>query len=318
MTTGSAVDAGSRRETVAERRVRLRELLLWWLPFGFYVPLTLGLILHYTQPGDAPGYDGWLYREAAATWLRGGDPWSVGNAVAHFPGAPSSIVAFVPTVVVPAEIWRPLGVVLCLAAAAFLVRRLGYSWLWLAYPPLATGILLGQPGVGVGALLVTRLAAAAPLLKPWAGIPLLFRPRFAIAAAAIGLSAVVIAFPLWLEWIRRLPELSARLSTELHGGMPLWASVVGGAALVIIWRLRPDDAPWLAVSAIWPYPEYHNAILALPTRKRPLLFILALVPGPAAVVAYAVWLVFAPRLRERSPLLATRDDETIPVGASRG
>src|SRR6185369_3179614 len=70
----------------AERRARFLDRLLWLLPFGFYVPLTLGLIAHYLQPGDAPGYDGWLYREAAATFLAGGDPWSVGASNAHFPG----------------------------------------------------------------------------------------------------------------------------------------------------------------------------------------------------------------------------------------
>jgi hypothetical protein len=298
------------RETVSERRARLIDLLLSWVPFGFYVPLTAGLILHYLRPGDAPGYDGWLYRQAAATWLAGGDPWSVGLPNAHFPGAPSSIIAFVPTVALPPDLWRGLVVVLCLAAGAFLVRRLGYSWLWLAYPPLSTGILLGQPGVIVGALLVTRLAVLAPLFKPWAGIPLLFQPRRAIVAAAIGLATVVLASGLWLEWFRRLPELSARLSTELHGGMPVWASAVGAAALFVVWRRRPDDAPWLAVSAVWPYPEYHNAILAMPTRNRPVLLILAVLPGPLAVVLYAVFLllepVVTPLLRVPRPVPATR------------
>src|SRR5689334_17671408 len=97
-------------------RARLVDRLLLWLPFGFYVPLTLGLIAHYLQPGDAPGYDGWLYREAASTYLTGGDPWSVGLPDAHFPGAPSTILAFLPTVIVPADVWRALSVVICLAA----------------------------------------------------------------------------------------------------------------------------------------------------------------------------------------------------------
>jgi hypothetical protein len=271
--------------------------MLWILPFGFYVPLTLGLIAHYLQPGDAPGYDGWLYRQAAATYVAGGDPWSVGASNAHFPGAPSTIIAFLPSVLVPADLWRPLTVLICLAAGAFIIRRYGYSWLWLTYPPLATGILLGQPGVAVVALLITRVAFAAPLIKPWAGIPLLFRPRLALLAVALALATFAAASVLWLEWTRRLPELSARLSSELHGGVPLWANLLGAIALFVILRRRPSEAPWLAVSALWPFPEYHNAILALPTRRRVVLLILALVPGPAAVVAYAGWILAEPAIR---------------------
>jgi hypothetical protein len=277
--------------------------MLWILPFGFYVPLTLGLIAHYLQPGDAPGYDGWLYRQAAATYASGGDPWSVGASNAHFPGAPSTIVAFLPSVLVPADLWRPLTVLICLAAGALIIRRFGYSWLWLTYPPLATGILLGQPGVAVVALLITRFAAAAPLIKPWAGIPLLFRPRRALLAVALAIATFVAASGLWLEWIRRLPELSARLSSELHGGVPLWANALGAIALFVIWRQRPSEAPWLAVSALWPFPEYHNAILALPTRRRVVLLILALVPGPTVVVAYACWILVEPLVASRVTVL---------------
>jgi hypothetical protein len=193
-----------------------------------------------------------------------------------------------------------LSVILCLAAGAFVIRRSGLHWLWLTYPPVATGILLGQPGVIVVALLLTRLAAAAPLLKPWAGIPLLFRPRVALIAVGLGIATFLVASGLWLEWLRRFSELSARLSNELHGGVPIWANVAGAVALFVIWRRRPSEAPWLAVSALWPFPEYHNAILALPTRRRAVLLLLALVPGPAVVVGYALWIVAEPTIL-RSP-----------------
>lgn len=265
--------------------------ILWIVPFGWYVPVTAGLVIHYTVPGDAPGYDGWLYRQAAVAFLSGHDPWATGVAGAHFAGAPSTILAFIPATLVPADVWRPSAVLGMLLVGAWMARRLEISIAWLAYPPLAVGVLLGQPGVLVAGLLLGRSAALAPVIKPWAGFVLGFWPRRAIVAAGIGLITVAVAPDLWLRWIERLPELSARLSSELHGSLPLWVPAVGGVALIVIWRIRPAQAPWLAVSALWPYPEFHNAIVAMPTRLPLLLFGLALVPGPLVVVAYALWLL---------------------------
>lgn len=257
---------------------------------GYSVAMLLLVGADYAANGKLPGYDGWLYREASATWLAGGDPWSVGVSHAHFAGAPTTILSFVPAVVIPGDAFRWLFVGVCLAAAVYALRRIGLPLYWLLYAPLGVAVILGQPGVLVLALLVS-VPVLAPLIKPFAGLPLLWRPRDAGLAIAGAVVTMLAATDLWLDWWRRLPALSARLTAELHGAEPLPVVIGGAAALVIVaWR-RPQHARWLAVAALWPLPEYHYAILALPTRLPWLLLLMAVVPGPIPVIAYAVWIL---------------------------
>ncbi len=284
--------AGSPRESLGAR-------ILWIVPFALYLPWTAALIWHYATSGDTPGYDGWLYRKAAEAFVQGGDPWAIGVSTAHFSGAPSVIAVFLPTVLLPPDLWRVLSVVVCLAIAVAILIRVRLSMVWLAWPPLAVGILLGQPGVIILGLLLSPLAFIAPSIKAWAAIPLLGRPRMLLVSVIFGFLTVVLLPGLWLSWFDRLPELSARLVNELHGGIPLWASVVGGIAAVVIWYYRRSEAFWLGVSAVWPFPEYHNAILALPVRRPALLLGFSLIPGPPVVVAYASWLLLTECLLPR-------------------
>ena len=126
--------------TAAQRLRDLVTLIVWVVPFAFYIPLSVGLTAHFIELGNPPGYDAWLYREAASAALNGSDPWSVGAANAHFPGAPSTIVAFVPATFIPAVVWQWLFVAACLVAGVLLIRHVRLSIAWLAYPPICTGI----------------------------------------------------------------------------------------------------------------------------------------------------------------------------------
>jgi hypothetical protein len=49
------------------------------------------------------------------------------------------------------------------------------------------------------------------------------------------------------------------------------------------------------VPALWPLPEYHYGILALPTGVPLLLAAIAIVPGQVPIVLYAGWLVVGQR-----------------------
>jgi hypothetical protein len=263
--------------------------------FTWYVVVSAALVVAHVSSAHTVGFDGWLYREASATWLAGGDPWSVGPGNAHFAGTPATVLAFVPTTFLPGEAWRIASVVVATAAAVYALRRAGLRLYWLVYPPLFVGILLGQPSVLILALLLSPAAFLAPVVKAIGGIPLLSRPWHAVAAGAVGIAAIIAAPALWRDWLARLPELSTRLQAELHGGSPWWLVGLGAIALLVIVRYRPEHAPWLAVPALWPLPEYHYGILALPTGVPLLLAAIAIVPGQIPIVLYAGWLLVARR-----------------------
>jgi hypothetical protein len=263
--------------------------------FTWYVVVSAALVIAHASSAHTLGFDGWLYREASATWLAGGDPWSVGPDNAHFAGTPATLLAFVPTTFLSGDAWRLGSVALAAAAAVYALRRASLPLYWLIYPPLFVGILLGQPSVLILALLLSPAALLAPLIKAIGGIPLVWRPSHAIAAVVVGVAAILAAPDLWRDWLARLPQLSARLQAELHGGSPWWLVGLGAIALLVIIRYRPEHAPWLAVPALWPLPEYHYGILALPTGVPLLLAAIAIVPGQVPIVLYAGWLVVARR-----------------------
>jgi hypothetical protein len=285
--------------------------------FTWYVIVSAALVIAHVSSAHTLGFDGWLYREASATWLAGGDPWSVGADNAHFAGTPATLLAFVPTTFVSGDAWRLGSVALAAAAAVYALRRATLPLYWLIYPPLFVGILLGQPSVLILALLLSPAALLAPLIKAIGGIPLVWRPSHAIAAVVVGVAAILAAPDLWRDWLARLPQLSARLQAELHGGSPWWLVGLGAIALLVIIRYRPQHAPWLAVPALWPLPEYHYGILALPTGIPLLLAAIAIVPGQVPIVLYAGWLIVARRF-DLARRFIEESNAVAPVGGEPG
>jgi hypothetical protein len=284
--------------------------------FTWYVIVSAGLVIAHASSAHTLGFDGWLYREAAATWLAGGDPWSVGADNVHYAGTPATVLAFVPTTLISEGVWRIGSIVLCAAAAVYALRRATLPLYWLIYPPLFAGIILGQPGVLILALLVSPAAFVAPIIKATGGIPLLWRPAHLVAAGFVVLAAVLVAPALWRDWLGRLPALSTRLETELQGGSPGWLVALGAVALLVIIRYRPQHAPWLAIPALWPLPEYHYGILALPTGVPLLLAAVAIVPGQVPIVLYAGWLVVADRFERARPFIEA-PKAVVPVAGER-
>ena len=272
---------------------RYADLALEFAPFGVYLVIAIAAVVRHLVDGSGFGFDALLYRNAAEAWVTGRDPWDVGIPGVQFAGAPTALFLFAPTVFVPPWLFTILAVVAAGLVSLWVVRRVGLAPYWVLYSPIAVGALLGQPTIFIVALLLTRHRWIAPLVKVIGGIPLLpLRDVRAVllAAAAAGVT-FVLAPSIWLEWFRRLPELSARLQLEL-GAKPDWLMIgIAAGALLVIWRLRPDHAPWLAVAALWPLPEVHYAAFALPTRNRAILLGLILVEPQLVVVAYALFLV---------------------------
>jgi len=298
---------GGERMTESLRGLRLIAGRAGWIvPFGYYVPVTAVLIVHFLSPGNPPGQDAVLYRSAAVAFLQGSDPWAVGTPASHFAGTPATILAFMPMTLIPEEAWRAISIVLNGLIAGAIMVRLRLSLAWLLYPPISIAVLIGQPALLLMGLLLSPLAALAPLINPYGGVPLLWRHRALAVAIALGVATVLIAPGLWVDWIQRLPAISSRLALELHDAEPLWLIMLGALALLVVVKERPQHAPWLAVSALWPLPEYHYAILAMPTALPLVLFGLAIVPGSLTVVLYAAWLLASRYGLPRIPALRIR------------
>jgi len=91
--------------------------------------------------------DGRVYRAAAGAWLAGHDPWSAVVNGYHAAAPPIAVMAFVPAALVPEDLFVPLWTGICFASALFIVRSLRLPGVWLIFPPLVFGVLLGNPAV---------------------------------------------------------------------------------------------------------------------------------------------------------------------------
>jgi hypothetical protein len=302
MESGSAIRAITRRayRSAAElyRSPRLRQgasaaLFVW---FAYQAWLTVrGLLNDWPQHLDTIGVDGRLYYRAAAAWLSGGDPWTAytttntwppSGALVHFlfTGPPPTVIAFVPFLLIPEDLFVVGWMALSVACAVYITRRLGLPVWWALFPPLVSGIAVGNPHTVALALLLsgsTWLQSLAAPVKAYAAIPMVGERQWrAIAVLVIGVGASVILFwPLWSTYLRDYSQIQNWLIATTYGGysatrdprlFALAAAAIGALALV---DLRA--AGWLAVPALWPGTQYFYASFAMPVRSGWLAFVLA-------------------------------------------
>lgn len=296
-----------RRPPIVVERSPLGSPPIWRVFLRFLLP-TLFIAISATQGVDALvrgylGIDTRIYYRAAQAFVGGADPWeavvvndNTGLAY-HFSALPTMVVLGVPFTLVPEDAAVAVVLALCAGSALFVVRRLGLPWYWLAFPPLVAGVLSANPSLPVLALLLTRWAPVAVLLKVYAVVPLLGEARWrAVVVSIVATIATVIAFPsLWLTYARDFGGRAARLVLEAHGGYgslrdPL---LLAGAVIALAFIARRDRraAGWLFVPALWPASQFHWSTLAMPVMT-PLLAVMLALPVrgmPAvAVIAYAL------------------------------
>jgi hypothetical protein len=257
------------------------------------------------------GTDAYLYYRASAAWLHGGNPWDVfvtnQTHVYHYQALPTTTVILAPLTVLPENVFVAAWIVLQLLAAAYTVRRLGLPWWWIAFPPMANGILAGNPSPLLLALLVTAhplAKALAPLLKVYAVVPLLGEGRWRtiLISAVLGSLTIAIAPHLWAQFVAGAGGRTDLLLTESKGGYSAFGNTLGMvgavAALILIARRDLRAAAWLAPIALWPGSQFHWSTLAMPlislpmsAAMLPMAYLLALPAHglpPAAVMIYAV------------------------------
>jgi hypothetical protein len=251
------------------------------------------------------GIDGRIYYRAAQAWLEGHDPWAAGVPVDgfrfDFAGPPPTVLAFAPFAVLPEDVFNVLWLGLSLAAAVYTLRRVHLAIWWLLFPPLAQGLLVGNPQVVcLGVLLAGSdwLRSLAVPLKAYAALPMLAERRWRALGILAAASAVSMALwpGLWLTYASEFGAISTRIAAESFGGFSatrdtnlLIVTVAAVGALALI-DLR--SAGWLAVPALWPSSQFFYSAFALPVMSPILAVGLAVDQRglPAEVICvYAAW-----------------------------
>ena len=152
----------------------------WFLPALFLVAAVPKFV--HAIPHGSLGIDAVDRSQAAAACAAGSDPWEAyavnefsGNTY-HFSALPPMVVVAVPSRVLPQQLAIATVIVLAAVASVFVVRQLRLPWYWLLFPPIVEGVLSGNPSLPVLALLLSRLAFMAPLLKIYAFVPITVSP----------------------------------------------------------------------------------------------------------------------------------------------
>ena len=262
------------------------------------------------------GIDLRIYRAAADAALHGGDPWAAGAAGLTFAGPPPTLLAYLPSALVP----EPLAVAVygatTLAAALLVLRALHLPLWWLLFPPVSDSLIVLNPDVIVIALLVAlpRVAALSVVLKVYAAVPLVLTQRW--RPLVVGLLLCLLSAPWWSAFLAAGGSIEASLATQSFGGTSAWGTWLMVPTVVALAALWKRGAEWLAVPAVWPYTQLHYGAIALPVAARdPIVAFLLSFPvvylAPVATIYFAVRIVLAARLAAyRSG--ATRTDPSAP------
>jgi hypothetical protein len=263
-----------------------------------------------------PGFDGRLYREAARTWIAGGDPWTVSVSGIGFAAPPPSLVPMAPFTLLPEPVAVVVLMVLGVAGMLFVVRRLGLPPWFMLFPPFVDGLWNANPDILVLPLLVagTLPTVVAAFVKIYALVPPLVLGRW--RSVALAAAALLVTLPLlpWSLYVAKLPQVQALLAAQSVGGLSATAMpILLPVAVVALIAAGRDRGAWLAVPAAWPATQFYYSTMALPafvdrTKVSYLAAAILAVPAPGAAVL-AVVVIGAVRVWARR----RRTDGTAPA-----
>lgn len=279
------------------------------LPIAFAIgcaPSIIAMVLDFRSVGSHAV----IYTDAAATWLAGGNPWSVGPPAAMFAGPPPMLLLFVPFTVLPLDVNRCMWVVGSLTMVLLTIRRLGLPGYWLGFPPFIQAIHLGhlEPLVLVALVVGGKLSGIVALVKPYAGLALVAERRWwAIAVACLVGLATGPILP-WGLFLEELPTIGRRIVTQANGGSvfphPI-GMLVGIASLGLLGVRR---SLWLATPVLWPYAQSMYKVMTVP-HLSPLMAAIWALPIPAATL---------PAVVAEALLLRVARHRTLPRWLSAG
>jgi hypothetical protein len=259
---------------------------------AFAIGSARSVIFPIAEPGLL-GSHAVVYADAAATWMAGGNPWTVGPPLVVFAGPPTMLLPFAPFVFVPDIVTRVLWVLGMAVLAVWAIRRLGMPGYWIGFGPLFGNIILGHPEVLVLALLVAggALSGFSALIKPYAVFALLAERRWpALAIVTVAGLASLLFLP-WATFIAELPEINANLARQGHGGSVFGDPLLMVVAIVALASLGPRRALWLAVPVLWPYAQEGYKVLSMPVLS-PILAVFWAIPVQSftliGLVMYAI------------------------------
>jgi hypothetical protein len=238
-------------------RVFAAVLIMFCLLVGAYT-----LIILFTAPGYALGYDFSIYRDAAVRWVHGGffyypeqvaGPYTVLDGHVLYP--PVALLLFVPFTILPAILWWlvPLSII-----AWRLIALRPSIWGWVAVLVLVCRpydvqiVFAGTPTIWIVAILavasrwpwVSAFVLVKPTLLPFALVGIRTRGWW-LALAIFGAACLLFA-PMWPDWIRVVLNARGPFSGLLYSLKDVPLMLVPVVAWIARSRTAGDSAPSIA------------------------------------------------------------------------
>jgi hypothetical protein len=257
------------------------DALLAWFAFWSFLWIPAGVVV---------GLDARIYRAGSAAWLAGGDPWAASVNGASFSALPPVVVLMAPTAFVPEAAFVPLWLGICALAAVYAVRRLGLSVVWLAFPPLVQGVLVGSPAIPAFALVLAGWEPLGLMIRPHLGFALLGERRWRALILTVALGLVSLLIAPWGTFLGDLSMLLSRYTAEAGdagaaaSGWLYWLGVAAALGMVPFDRRA---AGWLGALVVPTPIAFHGAVAVMPIRSRPVAAVAA-VPLPGMTVLAAL------------------------------
>lgn len=237
------------------------------------------------------GNDAHIYYRGAAAWLTGGDPWATSYRDLHFAAPPWVLPLIAPLALLGEGPFVAISVLLAGTAAVYIVRKARLPLGWLAFGPLVSGILNGNPIVVAIALAMAGIWPLALLVRPQLVPAALVQRRWlAVLVTALLAGAGLLLVP-WGSFLLGF----SRYAGEGDGGIGTGSAIMLGLGLVSIVGLAIVDlkaAGLLATIVLMPANGWYSGIAALPV-IHPILALGLAFPiwgmPTVTVAAYAAW-----------------------------